>query len=394
MAALNHGEPSNKENKTMARKKKRTYGTGGVSTLKNGSKAVRWREKVIQPDGTVKIIHRSKAAGKISLREANELLRGWLAATKTPTAAPMTFEEFAAKWEVLIVPQYPKHSTRKHHVDIAKNKLIPYFGKKVLSDIGGEDVQQFVAAMEKRGYAAHSIHHYHTVLRSMLSTAKKWKHIDDNPAFGAKLPKLIPKNEQWVFEYDQAQSLLERLPLRVRLAVHLAFLMRRGEVFAARWRNFDETAATIEVEQAIYDHVIDTPKTENSIRTIPLPGVTVALLKQWRAKSKWTKPDDFILAGRDGVPGDHARMLNDYIKPACGALGFKRACWLTFRRSWNTWADGLGVSPKMRGAIVGNSDAINSRIYTKTIPSTLRNAVEMVGNKLCANCAPQSEMVN
>ena len=48
----------------------------------------------------------------------------------------------------------------------------------------------------------------------------------------------------------------------------------------------------------------------------------------------------------------------------------------------------------MRGAIVGNSERVNSQVYTKTIAESLRNAVEIVGNELCANCAPASEMVN
>jgi hypothetical protein len=68
--------------------------------------------------------------------------------------------------------------------------------------------------------------------------------------------------------------------------------------------------------------------------------------------------------------------------------------WLTFRRSWNTWADGKGISPTMRGALVGNSEVINSQVYTKTIADSLRNAVEVVSDELCANCATAPEMVN
>ena len=150
----------------------------------------------------------------------------------------------------------------------------------------------------------------------------------------------------------------------------------------------------MEVVDAIYDGFIDTPKTEKSARVVPLPISTVQLLERWRTKSRRNKPDDFILQGRKGVPGDQARMLRDHIQPTCDDLGFKRATWLTFRRSWTTWADGKGISPKMRGALMGNSEEINSRIYTKVIPDTLRKAVETVGNELCANCAPQSETVN
>src|SRR5947207_4341423 len=55
------------------------------------------------------------------------------------------------------------------------------------------------------------------------------------------------------------------------------------------------------------DSVIDTPKTEKSVRTIPLPPPVVRVLSQWQLQTKHGKSDDFILAGRKGIPGDHAR---------------------------------------------------------------------------------------
>jgi integrase len=68
-----------------------------------------------------------------------------------------------------------------------------------------------------------------------------------------------------------------------------------------------------------------TPKTDSSIRVVPLTQSTVQLILQWRAKSKRTNPDDLILAGRKGTPGGQARMLKNHIKPACTTLGLKPA---------------------------------------------------------------------
>jgi integrase len=364
MSALNQRGAIEKGEATMARKRKRTYGTGGARP-RHGGTTLRWREKVIQHDGTVKIVHRSKAAGKISQREATDQLRDLLATTKTPTVAPVLFKDHAASWKTLILPKYPKHSTRKHHEDIVDNKLMPYFGAMVLTEITAEHVQQFITALEAKGYSPHSIDHYHNVLSTVLTTAVTWKRIPQNPAFKAKLPVLKPKNEQWVFTLDEARQVLDRLPLKVQVAVHLAFLLRRGEVFAIRWKHFDAEAGTLSVVEAVYDGVVDTPKTESSVRVVPLPQATVQLILQWKAKAKHKEPDDFVLASRKGIPGSQSTMLRDHIKPACAA-----------------------------GAIVGNSERVNSRVYTKTIADTLRNAVEIVGNELCADCAPASEMVN
>src|SRR5262249_1721278 len=148
------------------------------------------------------------------------------------------------------------------------------------------------------------------------------------------------------------------------------------------------------VEEAIYDHVLDSPKTKKSVRRVPLATETVEELSKWRAKTRYGKPEDFILAGRLGRPGDHARVLRDQIKPPCKKIGLPPATYLTFRRTWSTWADEKGVSPKLRGELQGNSEEINSRIYTKVIPDTLRAAVQSVGSELFAQCAQSSNAVN
>ena len=124
-------------------------------------------------------------------REVNDKLRERLAVVKSPIAAPLMFGEFAASWKALVLPTYPKYSTRKHHADILENKLVPFFRNVILSEMTGEHIQQFISAMEAKGYAPHSIHHYHTVLSSVLSTAVQWKRMEANPAFGAKLPAFI-----------------------------------------------------------------------------------------------------------------------------------------------------------------------------------------------------------
>jgi integrase len=386
---LEHEEPtSGKESRMAQRRKRRTYGAGCV--IKEGKGlAIRWRESFIGSEGNIESKLRYEALGDVSLREANEELRKRIAASRQPKSKPVTFREHAASWKTNVLPQYPKHSTRKHHAEILDNKLIPFFGEMFLGDITGEHVQQFIRLMAEQDYAPHSIHHYHTVLSTVLSKAVEWKRIPSNPAFRVRLPKLKPVGDQHVLDYRQAQDLLELLPGRARVAVLLALATgaRRGELFALRWKHFDPTTGQLSIAEAIYDSVIDVPKTEKSVRTIPLPPIVGRLLSQWRQQTKYAGSEDFILAGRKGIPGDDARILRDYIKPACEDLGIRHATWLTFRRTWATWADGKGITPKMRGELMGNSAEINQQVYTKVLPETLRNAVEVVGNDLLGNCS-------
>jgi len=165
-------------------------------------------------------------------------------------------------------------------------------------------------------------------------------------------------------------------------------------LFAPRWRHFDAEAPTLSIGESVYDGVIDVPKTDDSVRDIPLPEAVVRFLQEWRTGSKYQKPDDFIFAGRLGISGDHARLLRDHIKPACEGLQIPCATWLTFRRTWATWADGKGITPKMRGEVMGNSAEVNERLYTKVLPDSLRYAVEAVGSELFSDCSVKSNTVN
>jgi integrase len=342
---------------------------------------------------------RCKALGPVSRSEANRKLQGFIDGASVPKAAPISFEQLANRWRSIVLP-IRKYSTRKHHQHILDSKLIRFFGDFRINEITKEQVQQFVAELQRRNYAPHSVHHYHTVLSAVLTKAVEWGFLNINPAHGVELPRIVPKNEQAILTIDQAGGLLDRLAPIPRFAVTLALVtgLRRGELFAIRWQDFDETIATLTIRQAVYEKVFDTPKTQKSRRIIPLSEPLMAFLCDWRSKSKSAQPTDFIIPGRRGSPRDQKRMLQDHIKPACEDLGLPKTTWLTFRRTFSTWADTRGISAKMRAELMGHGPEVNQSVYTKIIPDALRNAAAEIGiglfAKLFANCSQSPKWLN
>jgi len=165
-----------------------------------------------------------------------------------------------------------KHSTQKHRRFLLKKYLLPRFGDKPLCEITRQDIQAYVATLMQEEYSPRSIDNVRDVLSVVLRTAVKWGHLQDNPARGVDLPKLRNVRPKWALTTDQAAALLEALPRLARTMVGLAILsgLRRGEVFALRWKDIDEGAGLLTVREAVYDGTFSTPKTEAGVRQIPL----------------------------------------------------------------------------------------------------------------------------
>ncbi len=388
----------------MARKKtKRSYGTGCVIKKANGL-AIRWREPLLMPDGSIRRVLKFETLGSVSKKEAVQKLQDRLAACQAPRRGPVTFQELASTWKATVLPMY-KYSTQKGHAEILEKRLLPHFGQFRIDRISRQDIQRFAAELGSSVCAPKSIHNYHGVLSTILTKAVEWNYIPHNPAHGVRLPRIRPVRSKWVLTREQAQQLLDRLPLLPRTLVGLALLTgaRRGELFALRWKSFDATKQTLSIQEAVYDRVIDRPKTQGSIRTMPLSQPAVAILNEWFKAATKKAPDDFIFSTNTGTPKEPRQIVRDYILPVCRELGLPRASWLTFRRTFATLADENGASAKQRGELMGNSAEINANVYTQTTDEGLRRAVEDVGEALTSskkneqlftNCSLSSRWVN
>ena len=95
------------------------------------------------PDGTTKRVLRYETLGRMSRREASDIVAQKLAAAsgkKAPTRSRVTFRTLANEWPATVLPMY-KHSTQKHRRFMLKKHLLPRFGDKALSEITRQEIQ-------------------------------------------------------------------------------------------------------------------------------------------------------------------------------------------------------------------------------------------------------------
>ena len=290
--------------------RKRQYGSGCLLRRKGGW-AIRWRETEICPDGTRKRVLRYETLGEMSRKKAGDILAQRVAAASTKTIAvrsALTFRELVVQWQATVLPMY-KHSTRKHRTFFAKKHLVPRFGDRPVSEITRQEVQAYVTHLTQAGYAPKSIDNIHDTLSAVLRTGVEWGHLQDNPARGVRLPKLKTVRPKWVLTMSQAAALLEVLPVRTMVGLALLTGLRRGELFAWRWEDQDEQERSLAVRKAVYDGVFDTPKTEASIRDIPLADAALQLIGVWRLHAKSTEPKALMFSTRKGTPLEPNHVL-------------------------------------------------------------------------------------
>jgi integrase len=68
--------------------------------------------------------------------------------------------------------------------------------------------------------------------------------------------------------------------------------------------------------------------------------------------------------------------------PACQAAELPHATWLTFRRTYSSWAHDKGVPAKVVAAIMGTQRSTTLNVYTQVLDGATREAADRVGSEL------------
>ncbi len=219
--------------------------------------------------------------------------------------------------------QYVKKSSYAAYLLLTENHLLPAFGEKY--EIEEADVQNFVFQKLESGLSQKTIKDILIVLKMILKFGAKKKWINYTP-FDIQFPTvresqsmeiLSRADQKKIMNYIQEHFTFRNLGVYICLSAG----MRIGEVCALTWNDVDTDRGIINVRQTIQriyviedgirrtELILDTPKTKNSIREIPLSKDLLRILKPFK---KIVNPSFFVLT--NDIKPTEPRTYRSYYK--------------------------------------------------------------------------------
>lgn len=218
---------------------------------------------------------------------------------------------------------YVKKSTLSAYILLIENHLIPEFGAK--SEIEEEEVQKFVFRKLEQGLSQKTVKDILIVLKMILKFGAKNKWIQFS-SFQIQYPTIRENQQIEVLSKTHQKKVMnyiqEHFTFRnIGIYICLSSGIRIGEICALTWEDIDTDNAIIKIRktiQRIYviengerktELLLDSPKTKNSIREIPMSRELLRMLKPFK---KIVNPSFFVLTN-DSKPTE-PRTYRSYYK--------------------------------------------------------------------------------
>jgi integrase len=314
--------------------------------------------------------------------------------------APANQRETVASWLSQYVDDLEArgapHSTVSRYRGILVNYVLPLLGKHKLAQLQPQHVQAYQTTLLKRGFSASSITVHRAVLSGALKQAVSFGLLPRNVVPLVKRPRESRDSKGAALTPAAGRAFLDAIRGDRYEAFYLVLLtagLRRGEGLGLQWPDLDVDGANPSVrvrQQLQWPKGIPTlvpVKSRKGIRSVPLPSVTVAALRERRAAQH---SERMLLGETDWHAGDlvfnteeggsvHrstiARRFHERLKAA--GIGPMRLHDL--RHTYGSLLMSQGVPLKMISELMGHASIeVTADIYLHTLDVQVRDTARSV----------------
>ena len=261
--------------------------------------------------------------------------------------------------------QYVKRSSYSAYMLLIENHLMPTFGNKY--DVVETDVQDFVFTKLNEGLSQKTIKDILIVLKMILKFGMKNKLLDYQQ-FDIQFPTerenneievLSKSNHKKIMNYVQEHFTFKNLGIYICLSAGI----RIGEICALAWEDIDVDTGVIHIKrtiQRIYiiedsdrhtELILDSPKTKNSIRDIPMSR---DLLKMLKSVKKVVNNSFYILT--NDIKPTEPRTYRNYYKRLMKELDMPELKFHGLRHSFATRCIESNCDYKTVSVLLGHSN--------------------------------------
>ena len=310
----------------------------------------------------------------------------------------MVLSEWLDQWlEQMSLTLRPDTLERYRHN--MKNHVTPYLGQKRLNQITAADLRKLYDTLARSGrmdprpgqdpgLSGATVHGIHTTLHHALRAAVEQRLLPSNPADEVEPPK-VSRSPMSILNEEQLDRFMEAIksdPIwHDFFYTELTTGMRRGEICALRWTDFDGRGGTLKISRTLHREkggrlVAGEPKTSAGARKIVLPPSTAQLLRERKKRScsLWIFPDPL----RPELPvSPSAAYLR--LKSLLEEAGLPDLRFHDLRHTFASHALAGGVDAKTLSGILGHTKAsFTLDTYTHTTGDMQKRAAEIVGGFL------------
>jgi integrase len=262
--------------------------------------------------------------------------------------------------------------------------LIDRFGDLPLDSFDKFMLQTHVNELAER-YSQDRVKQARSYLKSIFEEAIEQEFLVKDPTRKLKISKNLRPKDKQVLSWAQLWLVLANTERRDRLLLMLDMTeaLRPSELFALRWRSFDD-CNTLELTETVYRRELRPfGKTPGSLTKVHLPDGLANELLLWKlecakASPKKASPDAFIFPNADGGFMDTDNYRFRVLKPLAEGLSIPKLNFQSLRRTMATQAQNMGSVKDIQAHLRHSRPDTTAHEYMQALPESVQAMVGSV----------------